>query len=47
MQVFIHVCGSYQVYTMPVLDMIEMQMVKRHISNGLPMRLVYRSLYVV
>ena len=25
MQVFIHVIGSYQVYTMPVLDMIEMQ----------------------
>ena len=23
--VFIHVCGSYQVYTMPVMDMIEMQ----------------------
>jgi hypothetical protein len=45
--VFIHVCGSYQVYTMPVLDMIEMQMVKRRIPNGLPSRLVYRSIYVV
>lgn len=44
--VFIHVCGSYQVYTMPVLDMIEMQMVKRGIPNGLPSRLIYRSLYV-
>jgi amino acid permease len=45
--VFIHVVGSFQVYTMPVMDMIEMQMVKRGIPNGLPSRLIYRSIYVV
>jgi amino acid permease len=45
--VFIHVVGSYQVYTMPVLDMIEMQMVRRRIPNGLVSRLIYRSIYVV
>lgn len=32
-------CGSQ--------DMIEMQMVKRGIPNGLPTRLVYRTIYVV
>lgn len=31
---------------MPVLDMIECSMVKHRIPNGLPSRLVYRSLYV-
>jgi amino acid permease len=46
MFVVFHVIGSYQVYTMPVLDMIEVEMVKRGIPNGLPTRLVYRSLYV-
>jgi len=35
-----------QVYTMPVLDMIECSLVKHRIPNGLPTRLVYRSLYV-
>jgi amino acid permease len=45
--VLIHVTGSYQVYSMPVFDMIETQMVKRGISNGVFARLIYRSLYVV
>ena len=31
---------------MPVLDMIECSLVKHRIPNGLPTRLVYRSLYV-
>ena len=31
---------------MPVLDMIECAMVKHRIPNGLPTRLVYRSIYV-
>lgn len=35
-----------QVYAMPVFDMIETQLVKRNIPNGLITRLVYRSLYV-
>lgn len=44
--VTVHVIGSYEVYTMPVLDMIECSLVKHRIPNGLPTRLVYRSLYV-
>ena len=47
LQVVVHVMGSFQVYSMPVFDMIESQMVKRGISNGLPCRLIYRSAYVV
>ncbi len=39
--------GSFQVYSMPVFDMIETQLVKRGISNGLVCRLIYRSAYVV
>ena len=31
---------------MPVLDMIECALVKHRIPNGLPTRLVYRSIYV-
>ena len=31
---------------MPVLDMIECSLVKHRIPNGLPTRLVYRTLYV-
>ena len=30
-----------------VFDMIETQMVRHNISNALPMRILYRSLYVV
>ncbi|KAK9904954.1 hypothetical protein WJX75_006393 [Coccomyxa subellipsoidea] len=47
MFVVIHVLGSFQVYSMPVFDMIETKMVMSGISNGLPMRLLYRSVYVV
>lgn len=47
MQVVVHVMGSFQVYSMPVFDMIETQLVKRGISNGLPTRLIYRSAYVI
>ena len=43
----IHVLGSYQVYTMPVFDMIEHQMVKRGLRNDGLVRVVYRSAYVV
>ena len=41
-----YTCCCLQVYTMPVLDMIECSLVKHRIPNGLPTRLVYRSLYV-
>ncbi len=30
-----------------VFDMIETQMVRRGISNGFPMRILYRSIYVI
>ena len=43
----IHVLGSYQVYTMPVFDMIEHQMVKRGLRNDGLARVAYRSAYVV
>ncbi len=39
--------GSFQVYSMPVFDMIETQLVKNGISNGLLCRLLYRTAYVV
>ncbi|KAL0048819.1 hypothetical protein WJX82_011736 [Trebouxia sp. C0006] len=45
--VIIHVCGSFQVYAMPVYDMIEYQLVKRHVPNGFLTRLVYRTTYIV
>ncbi|PIA33643.1 hypothetical protein AQUCO_04000005v1 [Aquilegia coerulea] len=45
--VFIHVIGSYQVYAMPVFDMMETVLVKKmKFSPGLPLRLIARSLYV-
>ena len=47
LQVVVHVMGSFQVYSMPVFDMIETQLVKNGISNGLLCRLIYRSIYVV
>ena len=43
----IHVLGSYQVYTMPVFDMIEHQMVKHGMRNDGLVRVAYRSAYVV
>jgi amino acid permease len=45
--VVIHVCGSFQVYAMPVYDMIEYQLVKRGLPNGGITRVLYRSAYVV
>ena len=45
--VFVHVLGSFQVYTVPVFDMIEVQLLKRGIDNSFLCRLVYRSIYVV
>ncbi|XP_019264306.1 PREDICTED: lysine histidine transporter-like 5 isoform X2 [Nicotiana attenuata] len=46
--VFLHVLGSYQVFAMPVFDMIECYLVKkRHFTPGRPLRLIARSIYVV
>ena len=39
--------GSFQVYAMPIYDMLEYQMVKRNIPNGWISRLIYRTAYVV
>ena len=44
--VFIHVLGSFQVYTVPVFDMLEVQLLKRGIDNTFICRLIYRSIYV-
>uniref|UniRef100_A0A0C9RIM6 TSA: Wollemia nobilis Ref_Wollemi_Transcript_15812_1666 transcribed RNA sequence n=1 Tax=Wollemia nobilis TaxID=56998 RepID=A0A0C9RIM6_9CONI len=47
MMVVIHVIGSYQIYAMPVFDMMETVLVKKmHFPPGLPLRLVARTLYV-
>ncbi|QCD90055.1 lysine histidine transporter-like 6 [Vigna unguiculata] len=47
LMVFIHVVGSYQVYAMPVFDLIERLMVKRlNFPPGLSLRLVARSAFV-
>ncbi|XP_031480630.1 lysine histidine transporter 2 [Nymphaea colorata] len=47
MFVVIHVIGSYQIYAMPVFDMIETVLVKKlHFTPSFPLRLVSRSLYV-
>ncbi|KAM0861440.1 hypothetical protein ACQ4PT_045887 [Festuca glaucescens] len=46
MMVVLHVVGSYQVYAMPVFDMIEMVLVKKlRFPPGLPVRLVARTAY--
>jgi amino acid permease len=45
--IVVHVLGSFQVYAMPVYDMIEYQLVRRKIPNGYITRLIYRTLYVV
>ncbi|KAK9809303.1 hypothetical protein WJX73_002847 [Symbiochloris irregularis] len=47
MFVVFHVIGSYQVYTMPVMDMIEVQWVRRGHGINLATRLVYRTIYVI
>ncbi|XP_010265227.1 PREDICTED: lysine histidine transporter-like 6 [Nelumbo nucifera] len=47
LMVVIHVIGSYQVYAMPVFDMLEKIMIRRfNIPPGFPLRLVTRSTYV-
>ncbi|KAF9604398.1 hypothetical protein IFM89_006407 [Coptis chinensis] len=45
--VVIHVIGSYQIYALPVYDMIETVLVKKmNCPPGLPLRLTARSAYV-
>ncbi|CAM0957305.1 unnamed protein product [Alopecurus aequalis] len=45
--VVIHVIGSYQVFAMPVFDMMETVLVKKlKFAPGLPLRLTARSTYV-
>ncbi|KAL6857216.1 hypothetical protein ACP4OV_018598 [Aristida adscensionis] len=47
MMVVVHVIGSYQVYAMPVFDMIETVLVRKYwFRPGLTLRLIARSLYV-
>ncbi|CAD6247179.1 unnamed protein product [Miscanthus lutarioriparius] len=47
MFVVIHVIGSYQVYAMPVFDMIETVLVKKlRFAPSLTLRLIARSVYV-
>ncbi|KAJ8467418.1 hypothetical protein OPV22_029970 [Ensete ventricosum] len=47
MFVVVHVIGSYQIYAMPVFDMIETVLVKKlHFPPGLTLRLIARSVYV-
>ncbi|CAN6353289.1 unnamed protein product [Urochloa humidicola] len=48
LMVVVHVVGSYQVYAMPVFDMIETLLVKKHkFTPGVRLRLIARSAYVV
>ena len=47
LQVVVHVMGSFQVYAMPVFDMMETLLVKNGFSNALPYRLLVRSAYVI
>ncbi|TVU43562.1 hypothetical protein EJB05_10041 [Eragrostis curvula] len=47
MMVVIHVIGSYQIYAMPVFDMMETVLVKKlRFPPGIMLRLIARSLYV-
>ncbi|EYU29952.1 hypothetical protein ABFS82_05G030500 [Erythranthe guttata] len=47
LMVVVHVIGSYQVYAMPVFELIERSVVKRlSISRGVVLRLIVRSAYV-
>ncbi|WVZ95272.1 hypothetical protein U9M48_041057 [Paspalum notatum var. saurae] len=47
MMVVVHVIGSYQVYAMPVFDMIETVLVRKcQFRPGLRLRLISRSVYV-
>lgn len=45
--VFVHVIGSYQVYAMPVFDVLERTAIKRFsVAPGLTLRFIVRSVYV-
>ncbi|KAI4373298.1 hypothetical protein MLD38_011434 [Melastoma candidum] len=47
LMVVVHVVGSYQVYAMPVFDMVERTMMKRfHFPPGFALKLVARTAYV-
>ncbi|KAF8411920.1 hypothetical protein HHK36_004478 [Tetracentron sinense] len=47
LMVFFHVLGSYQIFAMPVFDMIESNLVQNlHFTPGRPLRLIGRSSYV-
>ncbi|KAJ6431883.1 hypothetical protein OIU84_019206 [Salix udensis] len=47
LMVVVHVIGSYQVYAMPVFDMVERLVMKRfNLPPGIALRLVTRSTYV-
>ncbi|WVZ95279.1 hypothetical protein U9M48_041064 [Paspalum notatum var. saurae] len=47
MMVVVHVIGSYQIYAMPVFDMIETVLVKQlRFPPGLTLRLIARTVYV-
>lgn len=47
LMVVVHVIGSYQIYAMPVFDMMETVLVKKlHFTPGIPLRLISRSTYV-
>ncbi|KAM5569537.1 lysine histidine transporter-like 5 [Rosa sericea] len=47
LMVFLHVIGSYQVFSMPVFDQIEQYLVEnRGFTPGRPLRIIARSLYV-
>ena len=47
LMVVVHVIGSYQIYAMPVFDMLESVLVKRfRLTPSRMLRLVTRSLYV-
>ncbi|KAL6658813.1 hypothetical protein ACP70R_002853 [Stipagrostis hirtigluma subsp. patula] len=47
MMVVVHVIGSYQVYAMPVFDMMETVLVKKmKFPPGLTLRLIARTIYV-
>ncbi|KAM3400239.1 hypothetical protein ACQJBY_005239 [Aegilops geniculata] len=47
LMVVVHVIGSYQVFAMPVFDMMETVLVKKlKFAPGLPLRLTARSAYV-
>ncbi|KAG5236949.1 lysine histidine transporter [Salix suchowensis] len=47
LMVVVHVIGSYQVYAMPVFDMVERLVMKRfNLPPGIALRLVTRSAYV-